>query len=180
VASHVALLRAVNVGGRGKLAMSDLRALLASLGYDDIRTHLQSGNAVFTTAATSPQRLEQEIERALAAQLGMTTRVLVRTRNELERIIADSPLLELADDHARLLVVFLSTAPDRELARELSPADFEPDVFAFGDRVIYTWHPHGVRTTKLSNAFLERRFGVVATGRNWRTVTRLAELLGEF
>lgn len=179
----MALLRAVNVGGRNRIAMADLRGLLEGLGYGEVRTHLQSGNAVFTTTTTTTGRtseqLGQEIEGALAEEVGLAAKVLVRTRAELARAIAANPLLDVAGDHSRLLVTFLSDAPDREVMGALAPADFEPDVFAVGEREIYAWYPEGVRATKLSNAFWERRLGVVATGRNWNTVTRLLELMDE-
>ncbi len=176
----MALLRAVNVGGRNRIAMSDLRALLEGLGYGEVRTHLQSGNAVFTApGAPPPEQLAGAIEGALAQEVGLAAKVLVRTRADLERAIAANPLLDIAEDHARLLVTFLSDAPDREVLAELAPAEFEPDVFAIGEREIYAWYPDGVRATRLSNAFWERRLGVVATGRNWRTVTRLLELMDE-
>lgn len=177
--SHVALLRAVNVGGRNKIAMARLRELLESLGYGAVRTHLQSGNAVFAAAGAPPERVAQEIEGALVAELGLAAKVLVRTREELQRVVADCPLLDIASDHARLLVTFLSRAPDMDAVSELAPADFEPDAFAVGEREIYAWYPDGVRATRLSNAFWERRLRVVATGRNWNTVTRLLELMVE-
>jgi uncharacterized protein (DUF1697 family) len=176
---YVALLRAVNVGGRNKIAMARLRELLEGLGYGEVRTHLQSGNAVFTADGSSPGRVTNEVEGALASEAGLVAKVLVRTRAELERVVAENPLLDLAGDHARLLVTFLSQTPDRDLLGELAPADFEPDVFAVGEREIYVWYPEGVRATKLSNAFWEKRLGVIATGRNWNTVTRLLELAGE-
>jgi uncharacterized protein (DUF1697 family) len=175
---HVALLRAVNVGGRNRISMADLRELLVGLGYGEVRTHLQSGNAVFTATTTPPERVAQTIERALADELGLAARVLVRTRAELERVVAANPLLDVASDHARLLVTFLSAAPARGALSELVPADFEPDMFAVGEREIYAWYPEGVRATRLSNAFWERRLGVIATGRNWNTVMRLLELAG--
>jgi uncharacterized protein (DUF1697 family) len=176
---HVALLRAVNVGGRNRISMARLRELLEGLGYGEVRTHLQSGNAVFTAPSMPPERVAHKIERALADELGLAAKVLVRTHAELEGVVAANPLLDVASDHARLLVTFLSEAPAREALSELAPADFEPDVFALGEREIYAWYPDGVRATRLSNAFWERRLGVVATGRNWNTVTRLLELAGE-
>jgi uncharacterized protein (DUF1697 family) len=178
---YVALLRAVNVGGRNRIAMADLRELLEGLGYGEVRTHLQSGNALFTVSDTheSAEDVARAIERALAEEVGLAAKVLVRARSELERVVAANPLLDIADDHARLLVTFLSDAPAREAAGALAPADFEPDVFAIGEREIYAWYPDGVRATRLSNAFWERRFGLVATARNWNTVTRLLELMGE-
>lgn len=176
---YVALLRAVNVGGRNKLAMARLRELLEGLGYGEVQTHLQSGNAVFTAGGRSPERVAQEVEGTLVEEVGLAAKVLVRTREEMKRVVAGNPLLDVAGDHARLLVTFLSHAPDGEAVGELAPADFEPDVFAVGEREIYVWYPEGVRATKLSNAFWEKRLGVVATGRNWNTVTRLLELAGE-
>jgi uncharacterized protein (DUF1697 family) len=177
---HVALLRAVNVGGHNRIAMADLRELLEGLGYGGVRTHLQSGNAVFTApGVSSAERLAGEIEGALAEEVGLTVKVLVRTRSELARAIAANPLLDVAEDHARLLVTFLSHAPDPEALAALAPAEFEPDVFAVGEREIYAWYPEGSRATKLSNAFWERRLGVVASARNWKTVTRLLELMDE-
>jgi uncharacterized protein (DUF1697 family) len=177
---YLALLRAVNLGARNRIAMADLRDLLQELGYGAVRTHLQSGNAVFTAkGAPAPEKVAAEIEGALVAQLGLQAKVLVRTHAELERAIAVNPLLDVADDHGRLLVMFLSGQPDRGVVAELAPADFEPEVFAVGEREIYAWYPEGVQAAKLSNAFWERRLAVFSTGRNWRTVTRLLELMGE-
>jgi uncharacterized protein (DUF1697 family) len=173
----VALLRAVNVGGRNRIAMSALRDLLDRLGYEDARTHLQSGNAVFASDA-SPERIAAEIEAGLG-ELGLEVKVLVRTRAELERVVAANPLADVASDPKRLLVAFLGSAPDPELVGELAPADFEPDQFAIVEREIYAWYPEGVGQTRLSNAFWVKWIGVVATGRNWSTVTKLLELAGE-
>jgi uncharacterized protein (DUF1697 family) len=179
MARYVALLRAVNVGGHNRVAMNSLRELLTGLGYEGVRTHLQSGNAVFAAAGTPPERIAQEIESALATELGLAARVLVRTQDELARVVAENPLLDIAGDPARLLVAFLAQAPDRDAVHELAAAEFEPDVFAVGEREIYVWYSEGVHATKLSNAFWEKRLGVVATGRNWNTVTRLLELVEE-
>jgi uncharacterized protein (DUF1697 family) len=179
MASHVALLRGINVGGHNRIAMAQLRELLQALGYEDVRTHLQSGNAVFATAGTPPEQAAREIEDQIARSLGLGVRVVVRTRDELAEVVAANPLGEVASDPARLLVTFLSAAPERGLLGELAPADFEPDVFAVGAREIYVWHPDGVRATRLTNAFWEKRLGVTATARNWNTVTRLLALADE-
>jgi uncharacterized protein (DUF1697 family) len=176
----VALLRAVNLGARNRIAMADLRELLQGLGYSAVRTHLQSGNAVFTgPPGAAPESLAAEIEAALVAELGLQARVLVRTRSELERVLVANPLLDVATDHGRLLVMFLSGTPDPDAVGGLAPADFEPEMFAVGEREIYAWYPEGVQTARLSNAFWERRLMVASTGRNWRTVTRLLEMMGE-
>lgn len=175
---QVALLKGVNVGGNNKVPMAYLRELMHGLGYEGVRTHLQSGNAVFTASGTPPE-LAAEIEGQLVRHLGLNIRVLVRTGAELARIVDANPLPEATSEPARLLVNFLSAAPDPDLLRGLDPADFEPDVFGVGEREIYVWCPEGVRATKLSYAFWEKRLGVVATARNWNTVTRLRELVEE-
>jgi uncharacterized protein (DUF1697 family) len=173
---QVAFLRAVNVGGRNRVPMAELRRLLEGCGYGDVITHLQSGNAVFDAPGGTPRETAGQIESVLAEELGVSARVLVRSAAELERAIAGNPLADVATDPARMLVTFLSEAPAREAAEGLVPADFEPDVFAFGEREVYVWCPEGLNATKLSNAFWEKRLRVVATGRNWRTVTRMLEL----
>src|SRR5271169_1909332 len=101
---YVALLRAINVGGRNVVAMARLRELLTGLGYGAVRTHLQSGNALFMAGGTPPELVEEEIERGLVDELGVAAKVLVRTRAELERVVAANPLLDVAGDHKRLLV----------------------------------------------------------------------------
>lgn len=173
---HVALLRGVNVGGHQKVPMAHLRELLGELGYGDVRTHLQSGNAVFSAPGTPPERAAQEIEGQLTRSLGLSVRVLVRTAGELARVVAANPLPEAVAEPSRLLVTFLSAPLAPELLRELDPAAFEPDRFGVGEREVYVWCPEGVRAITLSYAFWEKRFGVVATARNWNTVTRLAAL----
>jgi uncharacterized protein (DUF1697 family) len=178
-ATHIALLRAVNVGARNRISMARLRELLEGLGYGQVRTHLQSGNALFSAPGKAGQQVAEEIERALASELGAPVRALVRSERELAGAVAENPLLDVAGDPARLLVTFLSASPDGRLIGELAPADFEPDVFAVGRREIYVWCPQGVHATKLGNAFWEKRLGVVATGRNWKTVTRLLEMARE-
>ncbi|HEV3322474.1 MAG TPA: DUF1697 domain-containing protein [Solirubrobacteraceae bacterium] len=173
---QIALLRGVNVGGHNRVPMAHLRELMGELGYGDVRTHLQSGNAVFTAPGTPPEQAAREIEGQLASALGLGVRVLVRTVAELAQVVAANPLPDAVAEPSRLLVTFLSAPPSPELLRDLDPADFEPDLFGVGEREIYVWCPEGVRTIKLSYAFFERRFGVVATARNWNTVTRLLEL----
>jgi uncharacterized protein (DUF1697 family) len=175
----VALLRGVNVGGNNRVPMAHLRELMQELGYEDVRTHLQSGNAVFTAPRTPPPQAAREIENKLERHLGLSIRVLVRTRDELARVVSANPLPEAVSEPSRLLVTFLSAPPDPERLRELDPADFEPDRFGVGEREVYVWCPEGVRTIKLSYAFWEKRFGVVATARNWNTVTRLLALAEE-
>jgi uncharacterized protein (DUF1697 family) len=175
MASHIALLRAVNVGGHNRVPMARLRELILALGYEDVRTLLQSGNALFSTtdtADTAEQRLEAQIE----GELGLSVRVLVRTRDELASVIETNLLGELATDPSRYAVTFLSRAPDPARLAALDPSAFLPDVFRAQGREIYAWYPDGQQKTKLTGALWEKRLGVIGTARNWNTVTKLLEL----
>ena len=176
--AYIALLRGINVGGRQKLAMADLRALLASLGYEAVSTHLQSGNAVFATARDDADGLAGEIEAGIARDLGLDVRVLLRTRDELAAVVAANPFPQAAADPARLLVTVLSAQPAADRFASIDPARFAPDEFRLGDRVIYAWYPNGIGRSKLTNDVWERRLAVTGTARNWNTVRRLAELAG--
>jgi uncharacterized protein (DUF1697 family) len=176
---QIALLRGVNVGGHNRVPMAHLRELLLDLGCEDVRTHLQSGNAVFACGDKSPEVAAQAIEDQLARSLGLGVRVLVRTAADLARVVSANPLPDAVAEPSRFLVTFLSAPLDPGLLGELDPVDFEPELFGVGERELYVFCPEGVRTLKLSYAFLERRFGVVATARNWNTVTRLLALARE-
>jgi uncharacterized protein (DUF1697 family) len=175
---QVALLRGINVGGHNKIPMAELRELMQELGYEDVRTHLQSGNALFT-ADRSPVHVAEEIEARISERFGLDVRVLVRSRDELAWIVAANPLSEVASDPKRFLVAFLSRAPARERLDELAQLEIAPDVLGVGERgmrELYMWCPAGVHEAKLTYAQLEKRLGVVATARNWNTVTKLLAL----
>ncbi|MEU1725607.1 DUF1697 domain-containing protein [Actinomadura sp. ATCC 39365] len=172
---QVALLRGVNVGGRNMVSMAELRELLAGLGFEDVKTHLQSGNVVYTSGK-SPDKAAAEIEAALARDLGVPVPVLARTGTELGEILKANPLGDVAADDALHLVTFLSEKPDAGPIKALDPDAFKPDVFKHVGKEIYVWCPDGVRNTKLSYSFWEKKLGVTATARNWKTVCKLHEL----
>lgn len=174
--TYVALLRGINVGGHQKIAMADLRRLLTELGLADVRTHLQSGNALFTCSAKAAKALGREIEDRISRDLGLDVKVLVRSRDELAKVVTANPLGDVATDPAKHLVSFLAAEPDPAVLKAIDPADFEPDQFRVDDRVVYLWCPNGVLASKLPAAFSDKRLGVTTTTRNWRTTTKLLEL----
>jgi uncharacterized protein (DUF1697 family) len=173
MARYVALLRAINVGGNRKILMADLRAVLAAIGYGEISTYLHSGNAVFTAAAQPGDLLARAISDGVFAGLGTRVQVLIRTSGELADVIARNPLRAEPANPSRFFVAFLSAAVAR-----LGAQDEEPEVFG-EDRVwirgaeAYLWCPKGFSVLGLTG-MIEKRFTVVATARNWNTVTRLA------
>jgi uncharacterized protein (DUF1697 family) len=165
-------LRGVNVTGHRKVAMADLRRVLESLGHTDVATYLQSGNAVVTTDESDPAKLERRIEKAVATELAVDTRVLVRTHAELAAVIDANPFPDAVKEPRFLHVVFLSAAPAADATKRIDPQAFAPDEFRFGDRVVYVRYPNGSGRSRLPAAF--DRLKVAATARNWNTVVELA------
>jgi uncharacterized protein (DUF1697 family) len=178
VTRQIVFLRGINVGGHRRVPMGDLRALLEGLGYEGVRTHLQSGNVVLESNA-SPAALGKAIEKGIAAELGVDVEVFVRTRDELADVIARDPLGKVAHNPSRYLVSFLSAKPKAVRVREAKAVDVEPEQFVISGREIYAWHPDGVHASKLAKVLSERRLGVTATARNWNTVTKLLALADE-
>jgi uncharacterized protein (DUF1697 family) len=177
--TQLLLLRGINVGGRNRVPMADLRALLASLGCEDVSTYVQSGNVV-CRAAGPPEVLAGRLGAAITAELGLTVPVVGRTAAEWAATVAANPLCDLDDDPTRLHVTFLAGLPDPERVDALvaEAGALAPEVVAVSGRDVYLHLPSGYHRAKLNQAFLERRLGQVATARNWRTVLALADLAG--
>ena len=175
--THIALLRAVNVGGTGKLAMTDFRALLAGLGYTGIETYIQSGNAVFNARGTSAS-VAKAVAAALARHMGAPVDVIVRDHAGLARVIAQNPFAaEAAADGARVHVGFLAgkvkTGAAAELERIVAAYPVRCDSFHLADDALYLHLPDGAADTKFTPRAVERALGVASTGRNWNTVLKL-------
>jgi uncharacterized protein (DUF1697 family) len=177
VTRYVVLLRAVNVGGNNMVPMARLRELAAELGYTDVATYVQSGNLVVTADTKKAADVETAIADALRSDLGVDVSVMVRSRKELAAVLAANPLKDIADDPARLLVNFLAAQPDAGKVKALDRDEFAPERFEVGDRCLYQWFPDGVGRSKMAAAPWDRRLGVRGTGRNWRTVTKLLDML---
>jgi len=175
VATHIVLLRGINLGRSRRVQMAALRNLLTGNGHAEVRTLLQSGNIVLESRS-KPAQLERELEKQLAAGLGFTVDVFVRTRNELAKVIDRNPLASVATDPAKYLVTFLRETPDAVVVRRLRSLDLEPEQLVVGGREIYSWHPEGLARTEIRKHLTDRGLGVSATGRNWSTVTKLLEL----
>ena len=178
MARQIALLRGINLGSKRRVAMGDLRQLLAQLGYEDVRTLLQSGNVVLT-AAGRPAELQRVLEREIASKLGVETQVIVRTRDELADVVERNPFEAIATDPKRYQVSFLSGKLSAKAARELAAADLAPEQVAVSGREIYAWHPDGIQRSPLARLLSDQRLGVSATARNWNTVTKLLALADE-
>ncbi len=171
--TYAALLRGVNLGGKNKLPMGELRTLCDELGYRDAVTYLQSGNVVFASGE-KPAAIAAGIEQAINARFGLKIAVLLRTHPQLVRAAAGSPFAQ--DDPTKLHVVFLSRRPEAAALASLDPDRSPGDEFHSAGEELYLHLPAGAGRTKLTLDYFERRLGLTGTARNWNTLLRLVEL----
>jgi uncharacterized protein (DUF1697 family) len=175
VVRHVVLPRGINLGPRNRIAMPELRELLSSAGFGDVRTYLQSGNVVLSSDASSKQ-VARECERQIAARFGLDVKVVVRTRDELAEVVQRNPLGEIAVNTKRYQVSFFELEPDPEVVRRLEAAAVAPEQVVAVGREIFAWHPESIARSRLWALLAGRQLGVTATARKWTTVTNLLRL----
>lgn len=174
---RIALLRAINVGGRKPVAMSDLRDLLADLGFTGARSLLQSGNLVFRGDVRSSVDLERLLEAEAAKRLDLRTDFLVRTAEEWKEIITNNPFRDEAErDPAHLVVMLLKDAPGADDFEVLRAAVKDKEIVCGDGRQAYIIYPDGIGRSRLTNRLIESKLGTRGTARNWNTVLKLATL----
>ena len=175
---YVALLRSVNVGGHGRIAMNELRASFESLKYSGVTTYIQTGNVVFSTGSRSETAIAAAIEERIAEDFGDSPAVILRSVPEFLRICGASPYAKAGANPSRHHVTFLATKPTKETLAALTLPPSGADELVVDGREVYVHTPDGYAETKYTGTFLERRLGVVSTTRNWNTVTKLGDLTG--
>jgi uncharacterized protein (DUF1697 family) len=189
MATHVALLRGINVGGKNKVAMADLREVVTGLGHADVSTYIQSGNVLFSAedGDADTTALAAALAKAITAALGVSAPVVVLSSGELATVLAANPFPDEPDPR-RVHAVLLSGAPgadatakiDEALAR--STAKGARDELAIVGRTLYLHTPDGFGNSELAAAVLRivtsPRAGVTGTARNWATMTKLLDLCG--
>ena len=167
---YVALLRGINVTGRNKIAMADLKQLCGALGHTDVVTYVQSGNLIFTSRAQKQAAIGQKIGGQIKKDLGLDVRVLIRTPAELRKIIDHNPFAHAKDAPKSTYVTFLAAAADKERVRALGGFEAPPDEYRIDGLHVYLRCPEGYGRSKLNNTFWERKLAVDATTRNWNTI----------
>jgi uncharacterized protein (DUF1697 family) len=192
MASHVALLRGINVGGRNKIPMADLREVVASLGHTGVTTYIQSGNVLFSTAETDTAKLAAGLESAIAERFGIWASVVVLSRDELAAVLAGNPYPDEANP--RLVhVVFLNAEPPGDLLDRIAAAESAAAAKGSRDTVqaagpaLFVHTPDGFGTSELAQAVFriitppakKRGPALAATARNWATSTKLLALCEE-
>ncbi|MGW3665346.1 DUF1697 domain-containing protein [Streptomyces sp. NPDC005141] len=178
--TYAALLRGINVGGAKKVPMAELRTLMEGLGYGDVRTYLQSGNAVFSSDHGDEDSLAGELSEAIEKHFGFGVGVLVRDRGYLRAVREACPFPAAELEGKQVHVTYFSDPVDAGRFASVEPAAFLPEEFRLGDRALYLYAPDGLGRSKLAEALAKPKLlkGVLATTRNWNTVVKLEELTG--
>jgi uncharacterized protein (DUF1697 family) len=171
----IALFRGINVGGNNMVPMKDLKLIIEQQGCADVRTYIQSGNAILRTPLEDLSRLESRLTAAMAKRYGFEPRILILTQKELERAAARNPFPEASAHPKNLHLFFLVERPTRPDLKGMQALAIPSERFALEGKVFYLYTPDGFGPSKLA-ARIDRHLGVQSTARNWRTVTTLLEM----
>lgn len=172
----VALLRGINVTGRNKIPMLELKQVCAGLGWKDVATYIQSGNVGFSAPGTAAA-LEAALEGAIQQAFGLSIPVVVRSREEWERIAAANPFRKVCETQAKLVMCVVGKLPFRkELVAELAPRAAAGERIERAGEALWIHFPEGVARSKLTPAAIDKAAGSPMTARNWNTVVKLLEI----
>jgi uncharacterized protein (DUF1697 family) len=172
---QVAFLRGINVGKAKRIAMADLRRIVEGLGYEDVRTVLNTGNVIFTGPDPTSESAAR-IQGAIESDTGISSRVTVVSSEELDTAVRENALADVATNPSRLLLAFLTDPADRARLQPLLDGEWGEEILHLGARVAYLWCPEGVLASKLPEA-IGRALGDAVTTRNWATVLKIHAML---
>ena len=173
----ISLLRGVNVGGHHKVKMDELRALYESLGFEDVQTHINSGNVLFRSGGRDLVRLRRRIEDAIESACGFRVDVILRTPADLRDVIARNPFAARPGmDGAKLAITFLAAEPSAAAREQVLAIDAAPEELRIDGRELYIYFPNGMGRPKLSMPLVEKTLKTPGTSRNWNTVRKLLEI----
>lgn len=176
--SYVALLRGINVGGHAKVPMAALRESFAELGYPDARTFIQSGNVVFDSKGGDTAALAADIRGQIRADFGLDVVVMLRTKPELDEILAHNPFDGPDFDPSKLAVTFLSAPIGEELSAALAVPEGMPEQAVSLDTALLIYYPEGMGKSKLDrSAFWKPLKHLDTTTRNWRSVGKIRDMM---
>jgi uncharacterized protein (DUF1697 family) len=182
---YISFLRGVNMTGHNSIKMAELTRLFVNMGFSDSVTYIQSGNVIFSSdKEMTDSEIEILVEEAIRKKYSYNVRAIVRTKNELEKIIAGNPFLNEMVYHPSktAAVIFLKDHPDIEQINRVQNINFPPDRFIINGSEIYILCPDGFGRTKLYTNFFESKMGVVGTARNCKSIAAIfdiAENLGK-
>lgn len=173
---YVALLRGINIGGANQMKMEDLKAVFSELGFENVKSYVNSGNLAFNTKKTIENKLIDKIETAVESKFGRRVHIMVREQKDIERILKNNPFDGQFESHKHMHVLFLKEPMSAEKEQLLQASALPGERYHVNEREIYNLLPKGVAGSLLTKGFFEKKPVVPFTGRNWRTVEKLAEL----
>jgi len=176
--TYVALLRGINVGGKNKLPMKDLVDMFGVAGCRDVRSYIQSGNVIFKADLDLSAAVAGAVTAQIAERFGYRVPVIVRTAAQIGAVLRNNPFIAAGAALDALHVLFLADQPTAPALDRLDLGRSSPDAFKVLDREVYLHLPNGAGQTKLTNAYFDAKLATTSTGRNWRTVTTLFNLMG--
>ncbi len=176
---YIALLRGINVGGKRKMKMADLRAACETLGWKELRTYIQSGNVLFACEEQQINTLEQQLSALILREFGFEVPVMILEKENLESIFNKNYFVIQSEkvDKSSLHVTFLSREPSGEEAKLLKEGDYKGDLFEISGKTVYLQCVGSYHKSKLTNQFWEKKLKCRATTRNWKTITKLVEMV---
>lgn len=173
---YVALLRGINVGGNNMIKMETLRSTLAALGFDNVKSYINSGNLAFDTAETDDRKLAVRIHDAIKADFGFDISVMVRSVSEIEDAIANNPFEGQFERDKDVHVFFLNGELTADQKAMLLRQGSDDEQFAIFDRHVICMLKIHILDSAVGKGFIDKKLKVATTGRNWRTVKTLADL----
>ncbi len=174
----IALFSGINVGGNRIVKMAELRSFFEDLGFADVATYVQSGNAVFRAKKGDAAALTKQIEAAFEKKWGFHSRIMVRDLDWFERLVSENPYPEVAAEHTKLHAYVLERAPTADEAARLAEKCTGPESFEIKGDVLYLHAPDGLGKSVFAG-LIPRTLKVPGTARNWRSVLALLEIAGQ-
>ncbi len=160
--------------GKNKVPMAQLREVLAQAGFENVRTYIQSGNALVDTDIPAKE-VETKVHDLIKKHIGADLAIVARTASQLQKVLDENPFKD-GYDISRVFFVLFADSPPSQKVKELLAQDYSPEKLAILKNAAYMFIPNTYGSGKLSNNYLEKKLGVAATTRNFNTLTKLIEM----
>ncbi len=178
--TYISILRGINVSGKNLIKMETLRKAYENLGFQDVKSYVQSGNVVFNAEAIDPKTLAEKISEMIAQEFGMEVPVIAFEAEKLERVITQSPFTKDSEKDPKFLhVTFLASIPAQVDMTAIEEKKQAGEEITIVNDAVYLYCPNGYGKSKLTNNFLENKLKVSATTRNWKTTNQLLNMAQE-
>jgi uncharacterized protein (DUF1697 family) len=176
--TYISFLRGINMTGHNSIRMTDLSSLYKNLGFNDAETYIQSGNVIFSNVDDVPvHEIASTIERSILKRFNYNVPVLIRTVEEMRKLISANPFIAQENfESSKMAVMLLYEKTTKAQIQKVIDIDYPPDKFKIIGKEIFIYCPNGFGRTKLYTNFFEKKMGVTGTARNWKTITTILQI----